>query len=269
MVVRVIGGNLNGNCNRTSKMILVVGSQRTGSTLMSMILGSHPFLTFKGDPDLPDILDGTYHSGDVLHAVAWTARHKILKEHVPQVRYIFMLRNIYAVVSSMVSLGSSISWSEQFAVPETARAISGISSWHSRHCVIPYLGDMYRSNDLLKLSTVCAYLKSYMLREYVRSEMDVYAVRYEELVNNPKGILAKVMDFLGLEWDDTLLNHHNIQTGKPFAGNDPNRSIDTESIDKWRSRLSDSDVEKISATVEELDSIFYGFANNHRLCQNV
>lgn len=248
-------------------MILIVGSQRTGSTLMSMILGAHPDLTLKGDVDLPDILSGTCQHGDVIHAVIWTARHSLFREAIPNARYIFMLRDIRAIVSSMLELGTpGLSWAEQFAIPEIARAITGISNWNSQHRVIPYLGSIYHDGDILKAATVCAYLKSYMLREYIRHEMRVYPVRYEALVACPRETLEKVAEFLEVEWSDNFLSHSLFQGDtKEFAGNDPNRPIDAASVYKWRSILTGDKVERIATVVEELDDIFYGFAKNNAI----
>ena len=244
--------------------VFVMGCQRTGSTLMSMILGSHPYLENRGDVDLPEIMSGGLSRGDVLHSVIWTARYKLISQTYPDAKFVFMLRNIYAVVNSMMELG----WADHFAISEVARAILGISNWYNQYSIIPYLGKACHNNDILKIATMCAYLKSYMLREYHEHGLDVYPIRYEELVSSPTITTKALSDFLGIEWHEDLLAHHRIYKDAPaYAGNDPKRPIDEASVDKWRSVLSNEQRETISVTVEEMDDIFYGFAHSHDLAK--
>ena len=240
------------------QLIIVVGSQRTGSTLMTLVLGAHPDLRRRQDSDLTNLVYGDYEERDVVHGVIWTARYQIL----PQAKYIFMIRDIRAVVSSMLSFN----WAELFAVEEIARALLGVSDWEKQYRLIPVLGKYYREKNLIKLATMCAYLKTYMLHEYQTHNLSVYPVRYEDLVRNPKEILSGVLSFLGVAWDDNVLLHHRNVSEPVFAGNDPARPIDVNSIDKWHSLLSDDAKRDIAETTRELDDIFDGWAQGMGLC---
>ena len=71
-------------------IVFVMGCQRTGSTLMSMILGSHPYLENRGDVDLPEIMSGGLSRGDVLHSVIWTARYKLISQTYPDAKFVLL-----------------------------------------------------------------------------------------------------------------------------------------------------------------------------------
>jgi len=246
-------------------MILIVGSQRTGSTLMSMILGAHPQLKLRGDLDLPEILNGPCAENDVVHSVAWTARHALIKQSCASPKCVFMLRNIPAIVGSMMALGSP-SWAQQYSFAEIARAIIGISEWYNQHCIISYTVPIFRDNDILRAATVCAYLKSYMIVEYRKSGLATRGVRYEDLVSNPKDTVTQIARFLKINWSDNLLRHHEICDGGAFAGNDPKKRIDTASVNKWKNQLSSSQTDVILSVVRDMDAIFDGFSHNYGVC---
>lgn len=236
-------------------MILVVGSQRTGSTLMSMILGAHPALTLKGDPDLSNILRGDYGERDVLHAPVWTARYALIHAAQPDAKYIYMLRDIRAIVHSMMSLGNP-SWADNHAVEETARAIACLDDWRIEFRVIPLLSRKWMGGDSLKNATLCAYLKSRLFEQYRDAGLIVFPVEYEELVSRPRDVLSCVVDFLGLEWHEDVMRHHALTPGKEFAGNDPKRPIDTAPAHRWAHEMSIEDQGRVMSIVCELDKIF-------------
>ena len=230
---------------------------------MSMILGAHPKLDMRTDYSFPSIVHGHYGDRDVVHGAVWTARYGCITKNT---KYVFMLRNLYAVVNSMMSLGEP-SWADKFAVEEISRSIIGISDWRQQHNVLPHFGKSFRERDTMALATICAYLKTYMLAEYRKHELNVIPVRYEELVKEPRASLSSILEWIGVGWDESVLSHHEHPISEPFAGNDPQRAIDTSSVDKWKRCLSGEDVERISSVIGEMDDIFDGFAGRQELCR--
>ena len=226
---------------------------------MSMCIGSHPKVNYVGDVDLADLIDGKYKKGDVLHAVVWTARYSLINEYFPNNRYIFMLRDLRGVVSSMLDL----EWSEKYAAAEICRSLLGITDWRKQYEATGYLVDVHKNPVMT--ATACAYLKSYQLVLYRQKSLNVLPVRYEEFVKNPSSTLEEVLNFLGLSWSVRVLQHDDLMEGDEFAGNDPKRPIDTASVDKWKSRLSESEILTVLDTVKCLDGIFDGFAKDYEL----
>jgi hypothetical protein len=68
-------------------------------------------------------------------------------------------------------------------------------------------------------------------------------VRYEELVLRPEPVLRELLDWLGEEWSDLVLQHHEVQTarGGRLVVEGTNRiddPIDVSRIAKWHQRMS-------------------------------
>lgn len=62
-----------------------------------------------------------------------------------------------------------------------------------------------------------------------------YEVRYEELVENPEREIRKLVEFLGLEWEDACLdpasNSRTVTTPSLWQARQP---IYRTSVDRWR-----------------------------------
>ena len=237
-------------------MILVVGSQRTGSTLMSWILGAHPKLNNLGDVDLPDVIGGEYSPGDVLHANFWTARYQLISESHSNVKYVFMLRNLLDVVSSMLVLD----WGIEFIAEETARALIGVSDWYQQHRALHFWKKAMVEENRVAGLTLGAYLKSYMLQEYIDHGLSVHPVFYEELVSFPEAITRALAKWLKLEWSSDMLDHHVSAENGSFTGNDLRRSIDTGSVGAWRNRMTPRQTDQVHETTRIMDGEFGNFA---------
>lgn len=237
-------------------MILVVGSQRTGSTLMSWILDAHPALNNLGDVDLPDVIGGEYGVGDVLHANFWTARYRPISESHPGAKYVFMLRNLLDVVGSMLVLD----WGTEFIAEETARALIGVSDWYQQHRALHFWKKAMVEGNRAAGLTIGAYLKSYMLQEYEKSCLTTYPVSYEKLASRPENTLKRLVGWLGLEWSPDMLNHHSFAESGVFTGNDLRRSIDAKSVEAWRRRMTPRQIDQVRETTRVMDGIFGNFA---------
>jgi hypothetical protein len=70
----------------------------------------------------------------------------------------------------------------------------------------------------------------------------IHTVRYEELVKDPKGVLQGVCRFLGIDFDEQMLNfrsvvHHNVNGNKMKIGSASELRLD----DAWVRELSKAD----------------------------
>ena len=88
----------------------------------------------------------------------------------------------------------------------------------------------------------------------------VYAVRYDSLVRSPESELMKLSQFLGVSWSDSLLNHpehpHSEldENGIAIGETDPRRSIDTKSIGGHRYLMTDQQTQEVQNYVEDLSN---------------
>lgn len=103
-----------------------------------------------------------------------------------------------------------------------------------------------------------------------------YRIRYEDLVADPEKYGREIISFLGEPWNDAVLSHEKIVTdrfaahdpskganilenkkidGKIIAeggkANDPSRSIDQASVNKWMKKLRKKDIALVQKVAAE------------------
>jgi len=60
-------------------------------------------------------------------------------------------------------------------------------------------------------------------------------VRYEDMATDHEGMTRKILEFVGLEWDDTCLNFHKTDRSVKTASNwQVRQPVYTSSIARWR-----------------------------------
>ena len=63
----------------------------------------------------------------------------------------------------------------------------------------------------------------------------IYFLNYDRLVNNPEIEIRKLINWLGLAWSDSYLNHHKSKQGFFTASNVQVRSpINNKSVGGWQ-----------------------------------
>jgi len=185
-------------------------------------------------------------------------RIKEIAAAVPRVKVLWITRDVYQVVSSMlVPLASDrTSWAVQHAHDEVTKYLyeGKYDPIVSRQCNWAES----RLNARLRvvgLACLCWIAKRRCQLEAVAALRDsIYCVQYADLVSSPKETLAGVLRFLGAAWDPNVLSHSNILSGARPGGASTIRPIDTLSVNKWRSELSSADIDLIDALVLEYES---------------
>jgi hypothetical protein len=60
-------------------------------------------------------------------------------------------------------------------------------------------------------------------------------VQYEEVVANQEEMSRRILEFVGLEWDERCLNYHQIErTVKTPSYDQVRKPIYTGSVERWR-----------------------------------
>lgn len=92
------------------------------------------------------------------------------------------------------------------------------------------------------------------LRDALRAERagNILSVYYESLIENPKEVLEAVLDYIGLPFDDAVLNHTDaarslVQESELSWKGETFKSVNTNNSGKWRKDLSP--VEAAASTV--------------------
>lgn len=169
---------------------------------------------------------------------------------------LFVVRDVYDVVSSMMSLnaGTSQTWVERYAAQILRKTLP----------FNPYKKEFARKLSLLEQSLLPIHLvgafywevKNQGLLALKTGGFDVLPLSYEAFVNDPRPHLESIVKFLGVSWSDELLNHHSLEhneldeNGMAIGNTDPRRAIDSSSVGRGRFVLSKEQHNDIRPFVE-------------------
>lgn len=241
-------------------VFFIIGSQRSGTTLLGLVLDSHPKIKICDEEFSYDALErGEFETNDMscgFKIPVWTHRHPYIKKRYPNGKYIFIKRDLNAIVSSMMRLDvGGAPWIEEYGIGDLERTIAEIKNRDLRRAL--YLRHSFhkKRNDMLMLATICAWVKHYFLFQIQQTESNIMLIEYEKLVKDPVNEIGDLLRFLKLEWDDAILMHHKEKKGMAIGKTDKSRPIDGESIAKWKQHLSADDASRIGAECEYLTTL--------------
>ncbi|MBK1629755.1 hypothetical protein CKO31_03165 [Thiohalocapsa halophila] len=203
----------------SGRACLVLGSQRSGTTLLFLILTSHPKITgldekFSGFdlPPWPVLAYNSLASRRTLYKLpTLTSSVDRVVGWLPNAQVLWMVRHPYAVVASMRTLrfADGRSWLERYGREE----LSSLAR---------EFGDAPQETEADDLVAVGAHIWKYKMRSmtrFIEKGMAVRSIRYEDLVDEPEQTLKPALTALGLEWSDNLLEHHKFHGSERHAGN--------------------------------------------------
>lgn len=164
---------------------------------------------------------------------------------------IYMVRDYRDVVRSMVSLTypDGESWLEKYG----------------KNILLSKASENTLSAENLELLSVVeregfpSYLvgalywkyKTEAVFDFLGACMPVRIVCYERLVMNPESELGRVVRFLSLQWEDSLLSHHRLEheeideQGLAIGGTNPRLAIHADSVRRHKEYFSVQQVEKM------------------------
>ncbi len=167
-------------------------------------------------------------------------------------KILFLIRDVRDVVVSMKKLkvGSAGTWLEfwppRILLCKLARGSRFLDRYRRE------LAIMGRSEDALAaIGALYWTYKTSAILDYVEAGLPVLPVFYEDLVQEPRRILTDVCTHLGIEWDERLLAHQELDHPELFASGmtlgktDPKASINTRSIGQWQSVLQPRELDVI------------------------
>lgn len=219
----------------------ILGCQRTGTTMMRLILDSHPdihcFDEWKGYSAL---LNEDYSNSKNAKLIGfkcpnWTSLFLKSDQHYQMLKsypIIFMLRDVRGCVASMLKLKTG-----------NGTYLKGIEkNWASKP-----------TEEILKAKTqtfpeyrvAALYWKEQTSQyiEMIKRGLSVLPIHYEQFVQFPESHLKIICDFLQVPWNDMLMRHHEFYHdetpgGKAVGETALDRSVDLSSIFLWADVLS-------------------------------
>ena len=253
----------------------ILGCQRSGTTLMRLILESHPdvfcYDELKGyavlQKSIPQDVPATRLIGFKLPRWTEQLNEPVLFDEGPEgpcdhfyrgEKILFLYRDVRDTVASMLKLkAGESSWCELW-VPRIIEAkLAYDQSFRSRYSEeLSLIENCHRR--LVGLAALYWKYKTDALFRYLEQGLPVAGVCYERLVANPRSTLQSVCAHLGIPFHENLLRHNEFPHGELFSnglatGNtDPTKPILLESVGQWNRFLSRDDVELITRIAGEL-----------------
>jgi tetratricopeptide (TPR) repeat protein len=226
---------IGGGGSASIKPILVVGMPRSGTSLAEQIIASHPAAKGAGEPEFWLNAARAHQSEMRQGIIGEPARKKLAEE------YLRLLERLCPGAQRVVdkTLINSDCLGLIHSVLPNARIIRMLRdpidtclSCYFQHFSTAMrfsmdlndLADYYRVNQHL-MNHWCSVLPAGAILE----------VPYEELVVDQEGWTRKILDFLGLEWDERCLSFHETQRSVNTASAwQVRQKIYTQSLGRWR-----------------------------------
>lgn len=260
--------------------ILITGCQRSGTTLLNLILNSHPAITAIDEMDF-DVSQVSHYltSPDFHPCIALklpTIAHEVASfESIPALKVLWCIRDPRDTITSMVKLplsqqeGKPLCWS---LAPvgglyeiSSALKVLGCTFSPERLKLAAFFqqiqskpSELHTHQDALFCAALCWRLKQELLSLYSRLHVSHFLVRYEHLVRNPEDTLRQVLSFLTLPWDDEVLHHDRLHQGIAVGDTDRSRPIESSSIGKWQTFLTHDDLRLIESLCGQM-AAKYGY----------
>ena len=242
------------------KLILVLGCQRSGTTLTFMLLTSHPSITGKDEgeanfefPTGRELLNNYLNRKFTCFKMPMaTSSMGLIKRRFSHANIIYLIRHPYPVISSLRKLvlsEESESWLKACGpeklkkhavfLSKLAMNSKGMSylrelvpeeiKWHAQY--FPEIDSIDLKNiDEVTLAAYFWKYKNKMIEKFKEEGLKVSVIRYEDLVEDPRKTLEPVLKSIGIKFDDRMLSHHKVHAGKEYCGN----AIVGRPIDKTR-----------------------------------
>lgn len=230
------------------RLVLILGCQRSGNTLTYLMLNAHPSIHGIDESDVdykfptPSSLKELKTDPKSLFTLkfpAQTAKIEYILKYLAESKIIWPSRNPYAVVSSMLR------WQQKEG---NWIKVYGANELWQHSFIFPEILDIdIESLDEVSLGAYIWKYKELTLNWCRQNNLAVYDFQYEKLLDDPAKIMAEIVEFIGLEWDESVLNHENqYSSDKRYpGGTDGSKAID-KSRKKPKLALSEEDFEVIA-----------------------
>jgi hypothetical protein len=243
----------------------ILGCQRTGTTLLRLILEGHPDVVCYDELKAYAILKNPVVEnlsparliGYKLPCWAEQLTRPVLFDEGAEgfcnnfyrgEKILFLQRDVRDTIASMLKLNAGRgSWCETWAprIIYAKVAREEIFRWrYARELsIIKDLG-----SPLVGFAALYWKYKNDAFFEYQREGLPVLPVSYEELVTNPRPVLQSVCSHLSISFHKNLLKHHELPHGELFengltVGNtNPATPIQPGSVGQWAQFLSAEDL---------------------------
>jgi Sulfotransferase domain len=245
------------------RRVFILGCHRSGTTMMRLILNSHKDIhCFDEWKSYPAVMTNNYANTKNAPVVGlkmpnwteWIVESDEYKKYYENDPIIFMFRDVRGVIASALSLptGKGCFFNGIMEAIDEKWPIDTHRKFYPEYKL--EMTNIEKMNEVkFRKAAIYWRYKTSRYLSMVKAGYNVLPIHYELFVRNPISHLKVIMDFIELDWDDNLLNHHmqeHDETNNGYAvGNTLiKRPIDTESIDKWKKVLTEEQEKAILET---------------------
>lgn len=220
---------------------LIVGFPRSGSTLLEQMLTNHSQITSVGEsPALPILCQSvgmrSHNGADMVAAIrqipqsaaldfasryqAETAGENTASRVIDKALHNFELLGLFA---KMLPNARVIDVRRDPLDTCVSCYLQPLSAWHSYTQDIGLLGRIY------------VLYRQLMAHWQAVLPNPILSLRYEDLITNPEAELHKTLDFLGLEWEPSVLDHaHSKNHSRTLSTAQIREPLSTKAIGRWK-----------------------------------
>ncbi|NDW21612.1 sulfotransferase [Alteromonas hispanica] len=226
------------------KPIFIIGTQRSGTTLLTRMLSAHPELFIQNEmgdwgvfhkPYAPEELHERIAKKLCSHGVnlkelqekkkRWGWKDPMLTPHIfelaasyPDAKFIVLVRDPRAVVASYIENAWGLG----------TNAYTGALRWKKEVAHQLTLLNVYPDRCLL--------------------------LKYESLIESTVDCLEDVVEFIGVDYDELMLNYHQkpLEFSQNASNANTRKPINQNSLNKWKRTLSRRQIGTINAVCKSL-----------------
>jgi Sulfotransferase family len=243
---------------RMAKPIFVMGASGSGTTLLRLILDSHPNIAVGPETAIMRLVKAHRFVPYWRFGKRWWERLDLTEEELNRA-----LRDFYGgFFERLARRQGKRRWGEK----------TPLHVWHMEEIVkvfddavfvaivrhpgasIASLVERFRfsvlhaTNTWLRMNQVLAHDGATMGDRLVLT-------RYEDLVSEPEPLLRELLDWLEEPWSDAVLQHHDVQQekGAPDVSDGrtrPGDAIDAERVSKWMTVLTEAERDSVRKKTE-------------------
>jgi protein-tyrosine sulfotransferase len=243
----------------SDSLVLILGCQRSGTTLTLLLLNAHPQITGIDETEFPSpypfpnsgvlLANRIKHDLTCLKLPVHVSKLDYITRYFPKSKIIWPVRNPFSTISSMRSLTNiEGNWIERCAKDDIKDMV----------CLFPEIKDLdLDSLDEISLGAYVWKYKNLAIDKFKQNNLNVFDFKYEDLLENPRDIMSKMLDFVGLKWSDRVLNHEQFYNpNASYAGNTRgDKPLDKTRVNA-RLKFSEQEVNKVNSIGQELIDLY-------------
>jgi hypothetical protein len=267
------------------KRFFIIGCQRSGTTLLRLILDSHSKILCLDETmsynalsdvaklknifeDYPNKKWIGYKTPRITEQINFPVFYDYgLTNSIPNTYdnepLLFIVRDCRDVVCSMKNLRTSEtqSWLESWCIPILTYWID--NSPNFRKEFDKEIQEMKKSN-YQNIAAAALYwkFKNSSFFRYEKLGYPIIKIKYEELVTSPKPVIENLLKFLNLEWEESVLAHNRLyhlevdQNGFTVGNTNAHMPISDFHVGQYHTQLNHEEIESIISIVGKLMNDF-------------